>query len=87
MSEAKALITLPPRMVGEVLAAKARHETGERRTRLLDMATATHPGENGKNLMKLSKALEKASKPPPPKRSAQEQADADAAAAIAHLMG
>lgn len=78
---------LPGHLIGDILAARARHESGERRTRLLDMATAMHPGEAGKGLVKLSKALEKAAKPPPPKRSAREQADLDAQAAIAHLMG
>lgn len=70
-----------------MLHARARHETGQRRTRLLDLAVALHPGKDGKSLTKLSRSLEKASKPPRPNLSAADQAEADVSAALAHLMG
>ncbi len=70
-----------------MLHARARHEAGERRTRLLDLAVAMHPGKDAKSLTRLSKELEKASKPPRPKLSVEAQGDADVSAALKHLMG
>ena len=86
VTEALALVALPPQLIGEVLQARARQELGARRTRLLDLATAFHPGDKAKGLMKLSKMLEKGARYRP-KLTAEQQAAVDGEAALRHLLG
>lgn len=70
-----------------MLHARARHLTGDRRDRLVDLAIAMHPGDKGRTLAKHSKALEKASKRPKRLRKGETQQDADAQTALKHLLG
>lgn len=53
----------------------------------MDLAIAMHPGEKGRGLVKLSKALEKAARKPRRLRAGETQQDADAQNALKHLLG
>lgn len=71
-------------MITGILEARGRLDARDRKVRLHDAYLAAHPGKDGKALLKLMKALERASHPP---LTLEEQASEQVAAAMKHLMG